>query len=83
LDGNKFTYTDSAAEINASIQAKGARWFAKETPLSRVPSEEMKKWTGAQEDTASGKYLLAVIDPDNTLVESNEKNNVIVSGTLQ
>jgi hypothetical protein len=48
------SYADSADEINASIQAKGARWFAKETPLSQVPSEEMRKWTGAQEDTALG-----------------------------
>jgi len=48
------SYANSVDEINAAIQAKGVRWFAKETPLSHVPSEEMRKWTGAQEDTALG-----------------------------
>ncbi len=32
---------------------------------------------------ASGKHLIAVIDPDDTLAETNEKNNVVISGTFQ
>jgi C1A family cysteine protease len=39
-------------EMNAAIQAKGARWFAKETPLSSLSPGEMRRWTGAQEDVA-------------------------------
>jgi Papain family cysteine protease/CARDB len=33
--------------------------------------------------SASGKQLMAVIDPDDTLVEKDEKNNVIASGVFQ
>jgi subtilase family serine protease len=32
--------------------------------------------------SASGKYVIAVIDADNTVVESNEANNQIVYGPL-
>ncbi len=30
-------------------------------------------------ETASGKYVIAIIDPDNTLKELDETNNVVVS----
>ena len=45
-----FSYSNSIDEINAAIQEKGARWFARDTPLSNLSSEEMREWTGAQED---------------------------------
>ena len=32
--------------------------------------------------TASGKYVIAVIDPDNILTELDETNNVIVYGPI-
>ena len=44
------SYSDDIDKLNATIQAKGARWVAKETPLSHLPKEEMGKWTGALED---------------------------------
>jgi len=44
------SYSNNIAELNGVIQAKGAKWVAKETPLSNVPKEEMGKWTGALED---------------------------------
>jgi hypothetical protein len=43
------SYSNSIDELNAAIQEKGARWFARETPLSNLSPEEMRKWTGAQE----------------------------------
>jgi hypothetical protein len=47
------SYSNSIDGLNAAIQGKGARWFARETPLSNLSSEEMIKWTGAQEDMTS------------------------------
>jgi hypothetical protein len=46
------SYSNGIDELNAAIQEKGARWFARDTPLSNLSSEEMRSWTGAQEDTA-------------------------------
>jgi hypothetical protein len=45
------SYSNGIDELNAAIQEKGARWFARETPLSNLSPEEMLIWTGAQEDT--------------------------------
>ena len=36
-------------EINQAIQVVGGKWVAKETPLSNLAPEEMKKWTGEME----------------------------------
>ena len=33
-------------------------------------------------ETVSGKYVIAVIDPDHILVESNKENNIIVFGPI-
>jgi len=33
-------------------------------------------------DTASGNYVIAVIDSDNTVAEANEDNNAIVFGPV-
>ena len=44
------SYSKDINELNAAIQAKGARWVAKETPLSNIPKEEWRKWGGAFED---------------------------------
>ena len=44
------SYSNNIDELNATIQEKGARWVAKETPLSNISREEMGKWTGALED---------------------------------
>jgi subtilase family serine protease len=33
-------------------------------------------------ETASGKYVMAVIDADNTVEESNESNNYVVFGPI-
>jgi len=44
------SYPNDIDQLNAAIQAKGARWVAKETPLSHIPKEEWGKWTGALED---------------------------------
>jgi uncharacterized repeat protein (TIGR02543 family) len=43
------SYPADIYEINQAIQAVGAKWVAKETPLSHLTPEEMKKWTGAVE----------------------------------
>jgi hypothetical protein len=48
-----FSYSNSIDEVNAAIQGKGARWFARDTPLYNLSLEEMRKWTGAQEDMTS------------------------------
>ena len=45
-------YGDSIEELHRAIQTKGARWFARETPLSHVSGEEMRRWAGAQEDSS-------------------------------
>jgi C1A family cysteine protease len=45
-----YSYSNNIDELNAAIQEKGARWVAKETPLSHIPKEEIRKWTGALED---------------------------------
>jgi hypothetical protein len=42
-------YSVDIHEINLEIQAKAGKWFAKETPLSYLTPEEIKKWTGALE----------------------------------
>ena len=34
------------------------------------------------EETASGEYIIAVIDADNTVAESNESNNYVVFGPI-
>lgn len=44
------SYSSDIDQLNAAIQAKGARWVAKETPLSNIPKEEWRKWSGALED---------------------------------
>ncbi len=53
-------YADPIEELDRAIQARGARWFARETPLSYLPAEEMRKWAGAQED---GAYAGTPPDP--------------------
>lgn len=45
-----FSYSNDIDQLNAAIQAKGARWVAKETPLSNIPKEEWGRWAGAFED---------------------------------
>lgn len=50
LLSGSFSYSNNIDELNAMIQGKGAKWVARETPLSRIPKEEMVKWTGARED---------------------------------
>ncbi len=53
----EFAYSVDISEINLSIQAKGGKWFAKETPLSHLSAEEMKNWTGALEpEPGTGSY---------------------------
>jgi hypothetical protein len=49
-------YSSDVHEINLEIQAKGGKWFAKETPLSYLTREEMKKWTGALEPVSNTRF---------------------------
>jgi len=44
------SYANEIDDLNAAIQAQGARWVAKETPLSNISKEEWGKWGGALED---------------------------------
>ena len=49
-------YSSDVHEINLEIQAKGGKWLAKETPLSYLTREEMKKWTGALEPASNTRF---------------------------
>jgi hypothetical protein len=44
------SYSNNINELNTAIQARGARWIAKETPFSNIPNEEWRKWTGSPDD---------------------------------
>jgi hypothetical protein len=48
LFGNS-SYPNSIDELNAAIQAKRAKWVAKETPVSNIPEVEWGKGTGSLE----------------------------------
>ena len=47
-------YSAEIDEINAAIQATGAKWIAKENPVSMLPPEERRKRLGAMEELDTG-----------------------------
>jgi C1A family cysteine protease len=49
-------YSADIHELNLEIQAKGGKWFAKETPLSYLTLEEMKERTGALEPGVNTRF---------------------------
>jgi hypothetical protein len=48
------SYSADIDEINRTIQARGLKWVAGETPLSNLTLEEMRKMTGAMEELGTG-----------------------------
>jgi hypothetical protein len=56
-----------------------------ESRLGPLKSQETRRvqFNATLKSSASGKYLIAVLDADNAVVEVNELNNTVVSGPLE
>jgi hypothetical protein len=66
------SYSADIHEINAAIQAMGAKWVAKETPLSHLSPEEMQGWMGALEgSTDSSMPIYPSFDTNVPLIQSS------------
>ncbi len=66
---------------------EGVDTFLKQVSTGSVKIEKSKMKTLSCSfpvgQTASGKYIIAVIDADNTVLESNESNNYVVFGPIE
>ena len=69
-----------------NVYSKGKDTFLKQVATGHIKSEENKTRTLSYSfplgETASGKYIIAVMDADNTVVEIDESNNYVVFGPI-
>jgi len=84
IDGS----TSAFVKFYLSNQAK---YDEGDTFLKQVATGSIKTGTGKAKtlsysfsagETASGEFIIAVTDADNTVAESNEVNNAVVSGPI-
>jgi hypothetical protein len=71
---------------NGSSFDKSSATFLKNMTIGSIKAATAKSlkltWNLAAGTSASGKYVIAVIDPNNVISETNKSNNVVVNGPV-